>query len=225
VLTTLLSAFILGLFAGMAPGPYTTMVVGTALEKDFPSAAKLAFAPVFTDLPPLIVTAFLLERLSWTALTVVGVAGGVLVCFVGLRFLLRHGSAAEAEAPKRAGQSARMEYVVLSTLFSPAPWLFWLVIGSPLMLAAWDRAPIQAWIFAILLFATNISTATGLAWAASHGRRVLGPRWQRRALRAVGGVLIGAGLLLVWQSLAGNFQEMVDRQDALRGMVEEGTSM
>ena len=35
MITTLFTALVLGLFAGLAPGPYTTMVAGTALERGF----------------------------------------------------------------------------------------------------------------------------------------------------------------------------------------------
>lgn len=222
--TTVLTAVILGLFAGLAPGPYTTMVVGTALERGFRPAARLALAPLVTDVGPLVVTALLLERLSFTALTVLGTLGGVVIAFIGMRFLSRHSSPLQEEAELHASaQSARFGHVVLSSLLSPAPWLFWLIVGSPLLLRAWERSPAQGLLYVVLLFATNIGSATGLAWGASHGSRLIRPAQRRVVLRTLGALLIVAGAFLVWQSLQGDFQQMMDQQEALRSAVEEGT--
>lgn len=222
--TTVLTAMILGLFAGLAPGPYTTMVVGTALERGFRPAARLALAPLVTDVLPLLVTALLLERLSFTALTVLGTLGGLLIALIGLRFFSRHSSPLQEEAEVHAGeQSARFGHVVLSSLLSPAPWLFWLVVGSPLLLGAWERSPAQGLLYVVLLFATNIGSATALAWGASHGSRLIRPSHRRYVLRAVGVLLIAAGAFLVWQSIEGDFQRLMERQETFRSVVEEGT--
>lgn len=220
MVTTIVTAFILGLFAGLAPGPYTTMVVGTGLERGFRPAARLALAPLVTDILPLAVTALVLDRLSWTALTALGILGGVVVGVIGIRFLTRQAEPLEEELHSEA-QSARFSHVVLSCLLSPAPWLFWLVVGSPLMLQAWERGPEQGVVYVVVLFATNIGSASGLAWAASHGYRLLQPRWRRYLLRAVGVALLAAGAFLVWQSLSGDFQRLIDHQEALRTVVEE----
>lgn len=274
---TILTAFVLGCTAGLVPGPYTTMVAGTGLERGFRAAVKLAFTPLVTDVPPLLVTALVLESLSGTALSALGAAGGVIIGVVGVRFLRRHGpdvsvlkklerpGGAEAsdagngpgargagsespdaggEAPTgpgarddggRAGagrgsgsadrgQSATFGHVVLGTLLSPAPWIFWLVVGSPLMLRSWNRSELEGVLFVTILFATNIGTATWLAWLASHSRRLLKPRWRRWILRLAGTGLLVAGALLVWQSMTGNFESLIRQQETVRSVVEEQTS-
>jgi len=111
---------------------------------------------------------------------------------------------------------------VASALLNPAPWVFWLVVASPLLLRSWRRSPLEGVLFVVLLFGTNISTATALAWGASHGRRVLSQAWQRRALKAVGLALVLAGAFLLWQATEGNFQTLIDQQSFLRSVVEEG---
>ena len=232
MISTILAALILGASAGMAPGPYTTMVVATALERGFRPAARLALTPLVTDLGPLVTTALLLDVLNRTALTVIGVMGGLVVSVVGLRFLAHHRHPPEAgpEAGPEAEpeietlrQSAGFWHVALSAVLSPAPWLFWLVVGSPLLLRSWSRSPGEGVLYLVLLFGTNIGTATALAWGASHGRRFMTAPWRTWALRLTGVGLTLAGGLLVWQSLEGNFQAMVERQEDFRSFVEEQT--
>ena len=224
---------VLGTFAGLAPGPYTTMVAGTALEKGFKAGFILALTPLITDVVPMLFSALLLDRLGEVALTLLGIVGGAVVIVVGLRFIRGHSKDTEA-TPSTEGQalsdmgkrrqSALAGHVIASTLLNPAPWLFWLVIASPLLLRSWNRSPGEGVVFVCLIFLTNISTATSLAWIASHSRKLMNPDWQRRSLKVVGVTLILAGSFLCWQATVGNFQDLIDQQEIIRSVVEEGIS-
>ena len=224
---------VLGTFAGLAPGPYTTMVAGTALEKGFKAGFILALTPLITDVIPMLFSALLLDRLGEVALTLLGIVGGAIVIVVGLRFTRGHSKdtevipTLEGQAPSDMGkrrQSALAGHVIASTLLNPAPWLFWLVIASPLLLRSWNRSPGEGVVFVCLIFLTNISTATSLAWIASHSRKFMNSDWQRRSLKVVGVTLILAGSFLCWQATVGNFQDLIDQQEIIRSVVEEGIS-
>lgn len=226
MVTTLLTALVLGLFAGLAPGPYTTMVAGTALERGFRPALLLALTPLVTDLAPMLFSALLLERLGYAGLTALGIVGGAVILMVGVRFLRQNGGGKKPKitlsAPDEPDQSARITHVIVSSLMNPSPWFFWLVVASPFLLRAWNRSPGEGLVFVAVLFTANISSASGLAWIASHSRKVLNPAWQRRALQTVGATLVLVGTLLLWQASVGNFQQLVDQQEAIRSVVEDG---
>jgi threonine/homoserine/homoserine lactone efflux protein len=227
LISTIFTAFVLGLFAGLAPGPYTTMVAGTALERGFRAAFLLALTPLLTDVPPMLFSALLLDRLGWRALTALGMVGGTVILLVGIRFLRKHWSVEGSILPPGASdtgthQSASVAHVALGSLTNPAPWVFWLAAASPLLLQAWNRSRGEGVVFVAVLFATNISSAIALAWFASHSRRFLHARLQRRVLQAVGGTLILAGLFLLWQAYTGDFQVLVDQQESIRSVVDGG---
>ena len=61
-----------------------------------------------------------------------------------------------------------------------------------------------------------------LAWIACRSRRFLNPDWQRRSLKFVGVTLILAGSFLCWQATVGNFQSLIDQQEAIRLAYFEG---
>jgi threonine/homoserine/homoserine lactone efflux protein len=209
------------------------MVAGTALEKGFKAGFILALTPLVTDVVPMLTSALVLDRLGGLELTLLGITGGAIVFVVGIRFLREHSKAAQPllangdPAPPKAGerrQSALAGHAIASTLLNPSPWLFWLIIASPLLLRAWNRSPGEGLVFVALIFLTNISTATSLAWIASHSRKLLNPDWQRRSLKVVGVTLILAGSFLCWQATVGNFQNLIDQQEVIRSVVEEGLS-
>jgi len=233
VTTTVLTAMVLGALAGLAPGPYTTMVAGTALERGFRAGFLLALTPLVTDVVPMLASAFFLDRMGGLALTLLGISGGAIIIVVGFRFLREHSKTtqppgAEGSLPESSPgvrrQSAQVGHVIASTLLNPAPWLFWLIIASPLLLRSWNRSPGEGVVFIFLIFLTNIATATSLAWAASHSRKVLNADWQRRSLKFVGVVLVLAGSFLCWQATVGNFQNLINQQEIIMSVVEEGIS-
>ena len=219
MLTTILTALILGTFAGAAPGPYTTMVIGTSLQRGFKEGFKLATVPLVTDILPLILTVFILESLGWTALTMLGITGGTLFAMVGVRFLRHQGPAAmEGDEPF---QAANFGHAAASTFFSPAPWVFWLVLAGPLTLRALERSLTEGALFVGLLFATNIGTASILAWLVSRSRKLISLSVRHRVLQLAGIGLILAGGFLVWQAMEGNFQSMMDTQAGVREALED----
>lgn len=221
MINAILTAVALGFFAGIVPGPYTAVVASTGLERGFKPAFRLAFVPVVTEIPPMLVMSLILDRVNFHVLTVVGIFGGLLFAFLGIRFIRRQGRGWNSETPEV--KEGRAFWALASAgLLSPAPWIFWLVAASPLLLRAWNQYWLYGVVFAVVLFVMLIGTATGLGWAASHGHRFLDSRNRRRILRVAGTFLILAGAVMVWQSLEGNFQRMVQQQERLRERLEEG---
>lgn len=217
MLTTIIVAVILGAFAGAAPGPYTTMVMGTALQRGFRAGFKLALVPLVTDIIPLFLAVFLLDALNFTALTLLGIAGGVLIGMVGVRFVRHNGP--DVNGQPRA-QAATFGHAAASTFFSPSPWLFWFVLAGPMTVGAMQRSTTEAAIFVGILFAMNIGMATLVSWLVSRSRRLMAPAIRYRVLQVAGVALIFAGVFLVWQAMEGRFQSMVQHEEGMREALE-----
>jgi threonine/homoserine/homoserine lactone efflux protein len=69
---------LLGLSAGFTPGPLLTLVISETLQHDAKAGVKVALAPIATDLPIIILTVFILGRLSnfQAILGAISLAGG-----------------------------------------------------------------------------------------------------------------------------------------------------
>jgi threonine/homoserine/homoserine lactone efflux protein len=207
---------ILGLFSGIVPGPYSGLVAATALHQGFRAGLKLALIPLFSEAVVLAVTAAVISQLPSATFRWMGIAGGLLVLFLAWRSYSEAGNRAHSKVD--VGDTRRVGEGVLLGLLSPAPWAFWLLVGSPLFLSAWRQgwAPGLTFFGAFMLFMVGINV--GWAGLAALGHSRLSDTAHRRLMVAAAVGLAIAGCVLIWQSWIGNFRSMVEGS---QGVVEE----
>ena len=66
-MTELLAALVLGVAAGMAPGPLHSVILTTALQRGARAARRLAFAPLISDTPPVLLSLLVAAALTTAA--------------------------------------------------------------------------------------------------------------------------------------------------------------
>jgi threonine/homoserine/homoserine lactone efflux protein len=122
---------ILGLSAGLSPGPLLMMVISETLHHGPRSGMKVALAPVITDLPIILITLAILVKVSGYhyVLGIISLAGGVFVLFTGYEAIRTQ--AVELILPKEQPRS--LQKGVLTNLLSPHPYLFWIGVGAPIL--------------------------------------------------------------------------------------------
>lgn len=215
----LIMGSLLGLFSGIVPGPYSGLVAATALHQGFRAGLKLALIPLVSEGVVLAATAALISQLPSATLRWMGIAGGLLVLYLAWKTQRDAGGRARPEVDQ--GDTRRVGEGVLLGLLSPAPWVFWLLVGSPLFLSAWRRGwmPGLTFFAAFMLFMVGIN----VAWAAlaAYGHSRLSDKAHRRLTSGTAVGLAVAGSVLIWQSWIGNFREMVEGSENVVEEVEE----
>lgn len=210
---------LLGLFSGIVPGPYSGLVAATALHHGFRAGLKLALIPLLSEGAVLAVTAILISQLPSATLRWMGIAGGLLVLYLAWRTYRDAGGRVRPEVDE--GETRRVGEGVLLGLLSPAPWVFWLLVGSPLFLSAWR----QGWVPGLAFFGAFMFFMVGInvAWAAlaAYGHSRLSDTSHRRLMMGAAFGLAVAGGVLIWQSWIGNFREMVEGSENVVEEVEE----
>lgn len=220
MIESVVAGSLLALMTGYLPGPFTTMVASTGLHRGVRAGARLSLVTLITDIPPMVLTAFVLTRLDSEILRVIGFVGGSVVLYLGVRVFRRAGEPLP-EGPRIRDELHDLLAVAVGGLLSPAPWLFWLVVGSPLLIRSLSQGWWEAGVFTLSFFAVLIATQISVAWLASRGGRLAGEPWRRRILRMVSVLLFVGGGLVVWQSWEGNFATLIKRQETLRSVVEQ----
>lgn len=133
----LVAAAVFGLSGGLSPGPLLALVVSETLARGRNAGLAVAVSPLITDGPAIAAAILLLGRIenSEAALGIVSIGGGALLTTYGIAGL--RGSALEVEEAKTDhGVWASLGKGVSVNFLNPNPYLFWLTIGTPILLRA-----------------------------------------------------------------------------------------
>ena len=136
---------LLGLSAGFSPGPLVTLVLSQTLRYGVREGIKTASAPLITDLPIILASTFLVSRLSGYKglLGVLSLAGSLILVCMALDMI-------RAKKPDLSLAAVRPRSLLKGTLvnlLSPHPYLFWITIGSPMILKGWKVGPAASVLF------------------------------------------------------------------------------
>jgi threonine/homoserine/homoserine lactone efflux protein len=181
------TGMVLGLSAGLSPGPLMTLVITETLKRGFPAGARIAMAPLITDAPIIVGSLLVLASLAHAMAVVGGLAllGGGYIAWLGyanLRF-----SGAVAAAPSGASQ---LRMGVVANLLNPNPYVFWLTVGGPLLFrAARDRLAVAV-LFLALFYGLLIGSKLVVAVAVGRSRHLLRSRTFIWVIRSLGILLI-----------------------------------
>jgi hypothetical protein len=83
---------------------------------------------------------------------------------------------------------------------SPGPYLFWGLVGAPILLDAWRQAPALGIAFLLGFYVTIVASLAGIILLFGTARH-LGPRVTRALLGISVLALLGFGLYQLWLSL------------------------
>ncbi len=192
----LMMGLVLGLSAGLAPGPLLTLVVSETLAHDYKAGIKVALAPMISDLPIVVVTLMVLAKLSdfKVVLGCISLVGGMVIMKMGINGLRTAGAslAMDNKAPKSLSKG------VLVNILSPHPYLFWISVGGPTVTRAWEITPGAAIGFVSFFYLLLIGSKVGLAVLVGRSRSFLTGNIYIYTMRTLGLMLCALALVLVW---------------------------
>jgi len=178
------TALVFGLSAGLTPGPLMTLVITETLKQGVPAGIRVAVAPLITD-PFIIVGSLLLLSTFAHAMLFVGVVallGGLFIAWMGYENITFSG----AEASTKVSQTSQLRTGVVANLLNPNPYLFWLTVGSPLILKASRSSLMSAALFLMLFYGCLVGSKILVATAVGRSRQFLQSKTYIWIIRALG---------------------------------------
>jgi threonine/homoserine/homoserine lactone efflux protein len=194
ILSTLGSGVVLGLSAGLTPGPLLTLVVAQSVRHGAREGMKVALAPFLTDVPTILLSVLVLRRLSrlGPVLGVVSLVGTFFVLYLAWEsFSARR---VEVTGPDADPKSLRRGMLV--NLFNPNVYVFWLTVGGPIILKAWGQTPLAAVGFLVCLLGCLVGCKMTLAVIVGRSRHLLAGRGYLIVMRTLGVLLVLFALLM-----------------------------
>ncbi|MFL2962622.1 MAG: LysE family translocator [Candidatus Thalassarchaeaceae archaeon] len=154
ILGLIIAGISLGVIEGIKPGPLLTMVIRETLSGGLRAGVRTAAAPIFTDGPIIIIS---LLAANWfsskpTILAIISIFGSI--------FLIKMGFECFSTDPPsfvddNYDYNNSFKRGILTNLLNPNVYIFWFLIGGPLMARA-AHEPLAPIGYAISFLFTNI---------------------------------------------------------------------
>jgi threonine/homoserine/homoserine lactone efflux protein len=196
---SLLFGTIIGLAAGLSPGPLITLVVSETLKNGKKEGIKVAISPLISE-PPIIL--FVLVILSSVAenFTIIGAISLLGACF--LIYLGLSNLRADVKEYKDVfGKNNALLRGITTNLLNPNTYMFWLAIGGPRILES-NQANLSATILFILgFYMTLVGSKTAVAIVVDKSKTLVRSKYYAYIIRALGIVLILLALTFVRDAL------------------------
>ena len=193
VLALATAGLTLGIVEGVKPGPLLTMVIRETLSGGLRAGIWTATVPIFTDGPLVIFSLFAAAWIATnpSALLVITLAGAIYLAQMGYECFGLEPPNMDEDAPPPTGSFVRG---IITNLLNPNVYVFWILIGGPLMASAADEEILAPIAYAISFLVTIILTKVVIAYAIHRASGSISTTVYRRLLAICGLVMIGFSL-------------------------------
>jgi len=190
---------VFGLTAGISPGPLLTLVISETLRHNRTEGVKIAVAPLITDIPIVLLSIFILSKMASSdiILGIISILGGFFIAYLGYDSIKSRGIEIDIQYLKP--KSIRKGIIV--NILSPHPYIFWLMVGAPITVKAYQANPFAAFAFIIAFYVLLVGSKISIALVVDRSRAFLKNKVFIWTLRILGLVLMILAILLIKEGL------------------------
>ena len=193
ILQMLAMAFTIGLTGALAPGPTLVATVNSSLKEGWKAGPKVAAGHALVETVIFLLIIGGLADAMQEYSRAIALAGGLALIIFG--FMTVKGSrSATLAAPE--GQVIGNAYLagVATSAANPYFWIWWLSVGSALVLSGLKSGLIMAALFMIGHWVADFGWLILVSISLDRGRSILSERSYRRILGICGGFLVCFGI-------------------------------
>ena len=190
---------LLGLTAGISPGPLLTLVLTETLKHNKAAGIKIAISPLFTDLPIVLISLFVFSKLSQfnTVLGFISIVGAVFLVYLGRETI----KAKQLNIETSSSGSESLKKGIITNMLSPHPYLFWLTVGSPLAVKAFDLSLLAVILFFVSFYGLLIASKIGVAIVVARSKSFLKDQSYIWIMRILGIALFLFAIVFLYDGL------------------------
>jgi threonine/homoserine/homoserine lactone efflux protein len=154
---------------------------------------------LITDIPIVLLTIFLISKMSGSeiVLGIISMLGSIFIAYLGFDSIRSKGL--ELETRNLKPRSMRRGIIV--NMLNPHPYIFWLVVGGPVTLRAYQASQAAAIAFIIAFYALLVGSKVGIALLVDRSKAFIRNRVYVWTLRILGVVLMIFALLLIREGM------------------------
>lgn len=184
----LIAGITLGLYAGFSPGPLLILIISQTLKHDYKEGVKVAFAPLITDTPIIMVSLLFLSIVATysSILGIISICGGLYLIYLAYESFKTKGLTEDIKVE----EPRSLQKGVMLNLLNPSPYLFWITIGGPLIIPAYMENSLSPLVFLVGFYALLVGSKIVLAYAASKSQGFITGRTYIYIMRILGILLV-----------------------------------
>ena len=197
--TQLVAGLLLGLSAGLAPGPMLALVMAQTVAHGAREGIKVALAPLVTDVAIAAVSLVVLAgiRDSGVLFGLISLAGGLYVLYLSWKIM----RARPLDVGRGDTQPHSFRKGLLVNLLNPHPYVFWMTVAGPLILGAGRESALRSAAFLSSFYVMLVGSKVGLALVVGRSRDCLKSRAHVWIMRGLACLLAGFGVFLLRDAL------------------------
>jgi threonine/homoserine/homoserine lactone efflux protein len=190
---------LLGLASGFAPGPLLVLVVSETLRHDIRAGIKVAMAPLITDVPIIIISLLVLNRLAHFKTIVGGISilGGLFIFYLGYESIKTKG----LEINLTPSISNSFKKGVITNALNPHPYIFYVTVGAPIIFKAINQNFALAFLFIGSFLIFLVGSKVILAMVVERSRAFLKGPLYIWLMRILGALLLFFSIMLFREGL------------------------
>jgi threonine/homoserine/homoserine lactone efflux protein len=194
MLEFLSAGILLGMAAGFAPGPLLVLVISETLRHGIKAGLKVSIAPLITDVPIILVSLLILNRLSEfkPILGCISIIGGLFILYLGYESLKTKG----VELNLSSVKASSFKKGVITNALNPHPYVFYMTVGAPIIY----RSISQHFLYTVSFVGSFLLLLVGskviLAMVVERSRTFLKGRLYIWVMRILGVLLIIFSIVL-----------------------------
>nr|WP_320162242.1 LysE family transporter [uncultured Methanoregula sp.] len=196
VISMLFLGFVIGLTGALAPGPTLVATINASLTGSWTAGLKISLGHILAELAIFLLIVFGLATVVRPYTTVIAVVGGTALIIFGVLTILGSRTASLDQKGTRSDANPVIAGLV-SSAANPYFWIWWLSVGSAMVIAGLEGGIILAAVFMIGHWAADTGWFTLVAVSVSKGVSVLNDTLYHRIMAVCGLFLIGFGIYYV----------------------------
>ena len=144
--------------ATLSPGPLQAYLLARTLQSGVRGAVPAAFAPLFSDILIITVVVLLLRTLPARGLELLRLLGGGILILLAV-WIARSPTPELSTTPRESAAAGRKSLggAIALNLVNPNPYLFWAIVGGPILLKSWSVGAQYAAAFLVGFYGAFVS--------------------------------------------------------------------
>ncbi len=193
IISTLVLGFLIGLTGALAPGPTLVATINASLSGNWTAGLKVSLGHIVIETAIVVLIILGLAGVATPYTTMIAVTGGIALVIFGIMTITGSRRATLAADPVNTAASPYMAGLLTSAA-NPYFWIWWLSVGSALLIQALAGGLLLAMVFMIGHWTADTAWYAFVSTGISRGRTVLSDTAYHRLMAACGIFLVLFGL-------------------------------